>query len=306
MAKKLLSQLLDENGNEILYSGALVVDAATNTTFSGHVADGKAHVSATQEADAGKVLKAAGDGTNYWDTLPVFGDLAAQNRAELLTDTALTGVPTVPTAPAGTSTTQAASTAYVERAVGAVLGANDAMVFRGVVDAGHALPEEAYLVGWTYKVNEAGTYAGQPCEVGDMLVCVKAFAEAAADADWTVVQTNIDGAVTGPAAAVSGHIAVFDGATGKLIKDSGALLPADPKFTDTTYAAATSAADGLLSAADKAKLDTLTKDGSGNLVCNGKTLGETGIAFAASVSESPVFTGKLRMILADYQSPADV
>ena len=56
MSKKLLSQLLDENGNEILYSGALVVDTVTGVTFSGHVADDKAHVAVAQAAVEGKVL----------------------------------------------------------------------------------------------------------------------------------------------------------------------------------------------------------------------------------------------------------
>ena len=35
------------------------------------------------------------------------------------------------------------------------------MLFKGIVDGTHALPDEAYHTGWTYKVNEAGTYAGR-------------------------------------------------------------------------------------------------------------------------------------------------
>lgn len=70
MPKKLLSQLLDENGNEILYSGALVVDATTGKTFSEHVADKNAH--------------------------PDFGDLAIQNKADIFADAVLTGTPVVP------------------------------------------------------------------------------------------------------------------------------------------------------------------------------------------------------------------
>lgn len=50
---------------------------------------------------------------------------------------------------------------------------------------------------------------------------------------------TIDIGVEGPAAAVDSQVAVFDGETGKLIKDSGftiaASVPADAKFTDTTY-----------------------------------------------------------------------
>lgn len=65
------------------------------------------------------------------------------------------------------------------------------------------MPDEAYHTGWTYKVNEAGTYAGQACEIGDMVVCVSDFDTTAANADWVVVQRNIDGAVTGPTASTS-------------------------------------------------------------------------------------------------------
>lgn len=77
------------------------------------------------------------------------------------------------------------------------------MLFKGIVDGTHALPDEAYHTGWTYKVNEAGTYAGQACEIGDMVVCVSDFDTTAANADWVVVQRNIDGAVTGPTASTS-------------------------------------------------------------------------------------------------------
>ena len=38
------------------------------------------------------------------------------------------------------------------------------------------------------------------------------------DADWTVMQTNIDGAVIGPAGVTDNYLVQFDGASGKLIK----------------------------------------------------------------------------------------
>lgn len=57
------------------------------------------------------------------------------------------------------------------------------------------------------------------------------------NADWTVVQSNIDGAVTGPSSSVDAHVAVFNGATGKIIKDSGFTIgksvPSNAVFTDT-------------------------------------------------------------------------
>lgn len=59
-------------------------------------------------------------------------------------------------------------------------------------------------------------------------------------------------------APTSGQVAVFDGTTGK-IKSTGYTIeksvPSDAKFTDTTYSNATSSAAGLMSSADKGKLD---------------------------------------------------
>ena len=96
-----------------------------------------------------------------------------------------------------------------------------------------------------------------------MIICLT-DGTAAKDSDWTVVQANIDGAVTGPASATDGHVAVFDGATGKLIKDSGITIPSDAKFTDTTYDDATQSAHGLMSAADKKKLDEVEAGATAN------------------------------------------
>ena len=151
------------------------------------------------------------------------------------------GVPTAPTAPDGTNTLQIATTAFVQ----AAFKANDAMVFKGVVNANTDLPDgstdaKKYLVGWTYKVGTAGTYVGQKCEVGDMIIANKDWQEGATPAnDWDIIQANIDGAVTGPASSTDTHVAIFDGTSGKVIADSGYTIaksvPADAEFTDTTY-----------------------------------------------------------------------
>ena len=79
-----------------------------------------------------------------------------------------------------------------------VHGQWDATQWTQVQRTAAALPA-AYAIGWTYRVVAPGTYAGAPCEVGDMLICVSASAQGqqqAADDDWTVAQSNIDGAVT--------------------------------------------------------------------------------------------------------------
>ena len=101
-----------------------------------------------------------------------------------------------------------------------VLSANDAMVFKGVVNQNSDIAAADYQAGWTYKVGTAGTYKGQKCEVGDLIVCIKDYASPGANADWTVIQTNIDGAVTGPESAADGNLPAFDGATGRIIRDS--------------------------------------------------------------------------------------
>lgn len=143
-----------------------------------------------------------------------------------LASPALTGTPTAPTAAQGTNTTQVATTAFVTSEIAAKIVAAQAMVFKGTLGTSpatvQALPD-AHNAGDTYAVATAGTYAGQACEVGDLVLCV-ATGSAASNADWAVLQKNIDGAVTGPASAVDGQVAVFDQSTGKIIKDSGKTL----------------------------------------------------------------------------------
>lgn len=121
-----------------------------------------------------------------------------------------------------------------------LFAANDAMIFKGTIGTGgtvSALPN-IHDTGWTYRVITAGTYAGQQCEVGDLIISLtENYNGTTSDSYWTVAQTNIDGAVVGPTESTDAHVAVFDGVSGKLIKDSGftisASVPADAKFTDT-------------------------------------------------------------------------
>lgn len=155
----------------------------------------------------------------------VDGLQTALNAKAPLASPTFTGTPKAPTAAAGTNTTQLATTAFVQAAVESKMAAADAMRYKGTLGTGGtitALPA-SHKVGDAYKVITAGTYAGQKCEVGDMVICVTA-GSTANNAHWTVVQANVDGAVTGPASAVSGRVAVFDGTTGKVIKDGGKAL----------------------------------------------------------------------------------
>ena len=162
-----------------------------------------------------------------------------------------TGTPTAPTAANGTNTTQIATTAFVQN----TLSYSDAMIFKGTIGAAGDSPTVTSLpnthnAGWTYKVITAGTYASKACEIGDLIICVK-DGTAAADADWTVVQTNIDGAVTGPASSTSGHIPTFNGTSGKVIQDGYGVASSisNDSTTIPTTAAVNTAVTGLVKTA---------------------------------------------------------
>ena len=118
-----------------------------------------------------------------------------------------------------------------------------------IVAGDHPFPSEAYKAGQKYVVALAGTYLGQKCEVGDVILITKDYASgSAANTDGIVLQANIDGAVTGADSSVDGEIVVFSGATGKVIKSS--------KINMT---ALNDAISKVHEHANKAKLDTYDK-----------------------------------------------
>lgn len=157
----------------------------------------------------------------------------------------------------GAPSTVAAEIIELRTKVAEVL--NTGVAFKGAVTKSNPLPTVAYKAGWQYVVQEAGTYAGDICEVGDFIICVNDYASgSASDNDWAHLQVNIVGAVSGPDVAVTDRVATFSDTSGKHIKDSGFTIgksvPADAKFTDTTYLPATAQADGLMTAAQFSKL----------------------------------------------------
>lgn len=138
----------------------------------------------------------------------------------------------------GTDTTPKVISAKVFKdALAAYIAATDAMVFKGLASSNSSLPT-THNAGWTYRVSAAGEFAGQQAEIGDLIICIT-DGTTANNAHWMVVQANIDGAVTGPSSSTDAHVAVFNGTSGKIIKDSGFTIgksvPSDAKFTDTTY-----------------------------------------------------------------------
>ena len=117
------------------------------------------------------------------------------------------------------SNLEAATKQYVDRLVA---GINDFTV--GVVDSSTPLPATDYEVGQTFRVAEAGTYAGVECEAGDLIIVIADYADTFKNSDFLVVQANVDGAVTGPDASTDTNIVVFDGTTGRKIKDSSVTI----------------------------------------------------------------------------------
>ena len=153
--------------------------------------------------------------------------------------------------------------------VNSAFAANDAMIFKGTIGSGGtvtALPA-THNQGWTYRVVTPGSYAGKTCEIGDLIICIT-DGTSANDAHWTVVQTNIDGAVTGPASSVTNRIATFDGSSGKVIRDSGFTIatsvPNNAVFTDTTYTANTTSI-GSASAGTEIAADDITAWSAGSV-----------------------------------------
>lgn len=121
-----------------------------------------------------------------------------------------------------------------------VLNASQAMVFKGTLGKTNgtvaSLPTTGYSSGDTYQIVDANTYAGKKCEVGDIIICLYDYTDESkpsnSDDHWTVVQGNIDGAVTGPTSSVDGHVAVFSGTGGNMIADSGFTVDQIGKVKD--------------------------------------------------------------------------
>lgn len=116
----------------------------------------------------------------------------------------------------------------------------NALVFKGVVNSNDDLPSDP-KVGDTWKIGTSGVYAGITCEAGDLIIWSD-------QNEWVVVQANEDGIVTNPGESVDENLVIFDGVTGKRIKDSKV---SKSSVVDTIDKAHTHA--------NKDKLDTIDK-----------------------------------------------
>ncbi len=126
--------------------------------------------------------------------------------------------------------TQKAVKAYAD----GLLDANNAYVYKGGLDASTNPNYPAASAGHTYKITVAGKVGGASgitVEVGDSVTCLvdgsAAGNQATVGANWLITQTNIDGAVTGPASSAAGNLVTFSGTTGKVVQDSAVAISTD-------------------------------------------------------------------------------
>ena len=132
------------------------------------------------------------------------------------------------------STTNAPSIASVKAYADALIGAQDVMVYKGVIDASVNPNYPAGNRGDTYRFSVAGKIGGASgvnVEVGDMMTGLvdgsAAGTHAVVGASWNIVQANLDGVVIGPTSSTNLALATFSGTSGKVIADSGVTVDSD-------------------------------------------------------------------------------
>lgn len=110
----------------------------------------------------------------------------------------------------GTTSTTILNTQQIVEYVGNAFAANDAMRYKGTITYSNGnytthtvagvevqgFPTKCE-VGDTYRVTSQGTYAGQTCSAGDLLICIKDGTGSGLNtaAYWTAVEANINGQV---------------------------------------------------------------------------------------------------------------
>lgn len=110
----------------------------------------------------------------------------------------------------GTASTTILNTQQIVEYVGNAFAANDAMRYKGTITYSNGsytthtvagvevqgFPTKCE-VGDTYRVTSQGTYAGQTCSAGDLLICIQDGTGSGlnAAAYWTAVEANINGQV---------------------------------------------------------------------------------------------------------------
>ena len=103
----------------------------------------------------------------------------------------------------GSTNSEVPTAAAVYAAISSGISTNDAMIFKGVIDASTNPNYPASDKGWTWKISAPGKIGGASgvvVEAGDTIICTTDGSvtgdQATVGTNWTILQTNIDGSVT--------------------------------------------------------------------------------------------------------------
>lgn len=148
------------------------------------------------EATTSKIFAYTTNGTADEEIGRIALPIASTTKAGLVTSTDKTKIDYVDTG-------KNVSTYVSEQISTAMTGSAK---YKGTVGTGGtvtALPTSGYKQGDYYVVVTAGTYAGESCEVGDMIFANKDYASGATAADdWDIVQSNITAMTTAEITAI--------------------------------------------------------------------------------------------------------
>lgn len=189
---------------------AQTTQGAARTTGLGMTANGSSLVTAA-DYPAMKTLLSLNNVDNTSDAnKPVSTAQAAADalKAPIASPT-FTGTVTLPGDPS--SALHAATKQYVDQ----IVAAQDAMVFKGVIDCSANPNYPAADRGWIYRVSVAGKIGGASgtvVEAGDFMFCLTdgtaSGNQATVGSAWSVVQGNLDGALT--TASIGESVQAYD------------------------------------------------------------------------------------------------
>lgn len=118
-----------------------------------------------------------------------------------------------------------------------LLATASALTFKGTMDLSGNPNYPSGVTGDVYAVSVAGKIGGASgvsLTQGDLILCITDNAggtQASVGADWTTIQLALNGIVIGPTSSVDGDIALFNGVSGAVIKDSGISISTDGSMT---------------------------------------------------------------------------
>jgi len=202
-------------------------------------------------------------------------DTGKQNAAARLAAIVATGVTlsmfasgVVNTGALANTTTTIPSEATVKAYADSLFASNDALLYKGAINASTNPNYPAADAGHTYRITVAGKLGGASgvnVEVGDLATCFvdssAAGNQATVGANWNITQNNLDGAVIGPASSVAGRIATFSGTSGKIIQDSGYTIDQSLATTSSpTFAGLTISGTGVFTNATSLSFERASHD----------------------------------------------